>query len=313
MPPPRALVIRTAGTNCDAEMVRAFALAGAAPELVHLDRLIAEPSRVEAFDLIGFPGGFSYGDDVASGRIFAMRARERLYPALRDAARRGVCMIGACNGFQVMVQIGLLPGPSEGEGWPEEAAPAQACSLAHNASGRFTDRWVKVRVEPDSPCVWTRPLVEEFASLSLLGGAGVSPAHEGELERAGRPLHPNQNISRADRLLRLPVAHGEGRFVAPAEVLARLEAAGQVALRYGEEVNGSMNDIAGVCDATGRIFGLMPHPERYLEWTHHPFWTRLSAADRDGEPLGLRMFRGAVEAVQGSLVAPVSRPVRMTT
>lgn len=274
---PRALVIRTAGTNCDSEMVRAFEMAGAQAELVHLDRLIAEPSRVEAFDLIGFPGGFSYGDDIASGRIFAMRARERLYPALRDAARRGVCMIGACNGFQVMVQIGLLPGPAAGEDWPEHAAPQQETALAHNNGGRFMDRWVRVSLDASSVCVWTRPLVEEF-------GRGAD--------------------ERTERLLRLPIAHGEGRFVAPAGVIQRLKANGQVALRYAEPegVNGSTDEIAGICDVSGRIFGLMPHPERYLQWTHHPFWTRLSGDDRAGEPIGLRMFRGAVAAAKESLL-----------
>src|SRR5262245_15863995 len=94
---PNAVVIRAAGTNCDGEMVRAFELAGAKAQTIHLDRLVAEPHRLDEFDLIGFPGGFSYGDDIASGRIFAMRARERLYPALRNAAERGCPMIGACN------------------------------------------------------------------------------------------------------------------------------------------------------------------------------------------------------------------------
>ncbi len=107
---PRALVIRTAGTNCDMEMCRAFEMAGASVELVHVDRMIAEPARIDSFDLIGFPGGFSYGDDIASGRILAMKLREKLYPALRDAAKRGCPMIGACNGFQVLTEAGLLPG-----------------------------------------------------------------------------------------------------------------------------------------------------------------------------------------------------------
>src|SRR5262245_27915728 len=121
---PTAVVIRAAGTNCDAELVRAFTLAGATVRTVHLDRLAVEPDRLDEFDLIAFPGGFSYGDDIASGRIFAMRARERLYPALRRAIERGCPMIGVCNGFQVLVQVGLLPGPSDGA-WPTERAPEQ--------------------------------------------------------------------------------------------------------------------------------------------------------------------------------------------
>lgn len=270
---PRALVIRAPGTNCDAEMVRAFEMAGAKADLVHVDRLIAEPKRVEAFDLIGFPGGFSYGDDVASGRVLAVKLREHLYPALRAAAGAGVPMIGACNGFQVLVQVGLLPGPTGGGGgvggsaWPE-TPPVQTLALAHNAGGRFIDRWVRVSPVAESVCVWTKGLGEAFAR-------------------------------EADDVLRLPIAHGEGRVVARSEAdLAALESAGQVALRYGEVVNGSANDIAGVCDATGRIFGLMPHPERYLDWRMHPYWTRLGARGDGRATPGLMMFQNAVRAVQ---------------
>src|SRR5689334_4270740 len=107
----RALIIRAAGTNCEQELMRAFSLAGATPTLLHLDAVIRDPAQIDGFDLIGFPGGFSYGDDIASGRIFAMRVRERLYPQLRASVERGVPIIGVCNGFQVLVQVGLLPGP----------------------------------------------------------------------------------------------------------------------------------------------------------------------------------------------------------
>ncbi len=284
---PRAIVIRAAGTNCDAEMVRAFELAGASADLVHLDRLVAEPVRLDEYDLVGFPGGFSYGDDVASGRLFAMRARENLYPALRRAAERGCPMIGACNGFQVMVQIGLLPGPeavargqtggaASGavEGvieWPAERPPAQSVSLAHNAGGSFIDRWVGVEFPVESRCVWTAGIAERYSATM-----------------------------RSD-VLRLPIAHGEGRFVpGSAEVLAAIERGGQVAVRYTEEVNGSANGIGGICDPTGRIFALMPHPERYLSWLNHPYWTRLDAVLRGSGGTvtpGLMMFQNAVEAV----------------
>ncbi|MDX2148613.1 MAG: phosphoribosylformylglycinamidine synthase subunit PurQ [Planctomycetota bacterium] len=266
----RALVIRAAGTNCDSEMVRGFHLAGASCDLLHVDALIAQPERLDDYDLIGFPGGFSYGDDVASGRIFAMKLRERLWPALRSAVDRGCLVIGACNGFQVLVQVGLLPGTREGEG-ASDRPPPQRVALTDNASGRFADRWVGVEFPRESRCIWTRGLEDAFA---------------GEF---------------ASDALRLPVAHGEGRFVCDApEESAELLRHGQVAVRYRDNFNGSEGAIAGICDRSGRVFGLMPHPERYLEWTRHPYWTRLEPSARNGETPGLRIFRTAVEAARDS-------------
>lgn len=271
---PKALVLRTAGTNCDAELCRAFQLAGADAELVHLDALVRDPSPIERAELVGFPGGFSYGDDIASGRIFAAKARERLYPALSAAVERGVPMIGVCNGFQVLVQCGLLPGPAASEPWPAEA-PAPTVALADNAEGRFIDDWVGVEVDAHARCVWT---------MDLDPGAD-------------------------ERVMLLPIANGEGRFVATDDAVRALEAGGQVALRYRGEVNGSASRIAGICDASGRVIGLMPHPERYLQWTHHPSWTRLradgpwppapvSVGGGESEPPGLVMFRSAVRAAR---------------
>ncbi|MBS0198141.1 MAG: phosphoribosylformylglycinamidine synthase subunit PurQ [Planctomycetes bacterium] len=267
---PNAIVIRAPGTNCDLEMCRAFSLAGAKVELVHLERLCAQPDMLDGFDLVGFPGGFSYGDDIASGRVYALKIRERVYGALRRAAERGVAMIGACNGFQVLVQAGLLPGPGRGEPWPL-SAPPQVAALTDNQDARFHDRWVGVAFEASSPCVWTAGLAEE--------------ADEG-LKRL---------------IYQLPVAHGEGRFVTASPlVLESMEQGGQVALRYTDNYNGSQGAIAGICDASGRIFGLMPHPERFLEWNRHPYWTRLPAAVRKGETPGLKMFRSAVASVSGA-------------
>jgi phosphoribosylformylglycinamidine synthase len=294
---PTALVVRAAGTNCDQEMCRAFALAGAEVDLVHVDRLIAEPARVGRYDLIGFPGGFSYGDDIASGRIFAVRLRENLWPALREAAARGVPMIGACNGFQVLVQVGLLPGPEVAAGgagaeggeiepalvW-KDAAPAQRAALSENVRGRFEDRWVGVEFDEASPCLWTRGVAERAR-------AGVAGDDD-----AGRDV------------LMLPVAHGEGRFVADRpETLAALQRRGQVPLRYTDNYNGSEGAVAGVCDATGRIFGLMPHPERYLDWTRHPYFTRLDAGTRAGATIGRMMFENAVREVVESRSHAVTR------
>jgi phosphoribosylformylglycinamidine (FGAM) synthase-like amidotransferase family enzyme len=180
--------------------------------------------------------------------------------------------------------VGLLPGHVDGrvsvraggtrprapfDGRSAGGPPPQTCSLTHNLGGRFIDRWVRVTANPASPCVWTRPLVEAFTP---------------EAEAA---------------VLRLPIAHGEGRFVTDMpETMAAIEANQQVALRYapGDNPNGSTNDIAGICDASGRILGLMPHPERYLAWENHPFWTRLPPEQRTGDTPGLRMFKAAVEA-----------------
>ncbi|MEM9883901.1 MAG: phosphoribosylformylglycinamidine synthase subunit PurQ [Planctomycetota bacterium] len=255
---PTALILRTAGTNCDAELAHAFRLAGAEPTTLHLNELIDDPRKLERFDLVGFPGGFSYGDDIAAGRILANRLRHRLYEPLLAAIDRGVPMFGPCNGFQVLVKLGLLPDPHAG---------SQSVTLAHNDTGRFIDRWAPVRPEPESVCVWTRGLT----------------AHD------------------------LPIAHGEGRLVAPPDVLDQLETSGQVALRYDtretENPNGSSRDIAGLCDPTGLVFGLMPHPERYLHPTNHPHWTR-----RAGDaPAGLRYFQNAVEHVKNTRPAAVGR------
>lgn len=274
---PRALVLRTAGTNCDRELVRAFTLAGCAVDLVHVDRLATDPAPLERADLVGFPGGFSYGDDIASGRILAARLRETLWPAIRDAADRGVPMIGICNGFQVMVQLGLLPGPAGGQGWPADPIEPTV-ALSANDSGVFIDRWVGVAPATDSGgdrCIWTRGLAERLAS--------------GDCDAT---------------TMMLPIAHGEGRLVARDDgVLAALGAGGHIALRYTEPVNGSQGDIAGLCDATGRIFGLMPHPERYLDWTRHPAWTRLGATVRgDAITPGRLIFETAVAAVREARV-----------
>ncbi|MEM9065760.1 MAG: phosphoribosylformylglycinamidine synthase subunit PurQ [Planctomycetota bacterium] len=255
-------MIRTAGTNCDEELIRAFDLAGAAADPVHLERVIADPGVLESADLIGFPGGFSYGDDIASGRVFAAKVRASLYPALRGAVDRGACIIGVCNGFQVLVQAGLLPGPDAGEAWPETPAEP-VVTLTENESARFIDRWIGVEVDEASPCVWTRGL----------GGSG-------------------------DGMV-LPIAHAEGRFVAPNGLAVQLASTGRVALRYRENVNGSEGAIAGICDTSGRVFGLMPHPERYLSWDRHPISTRLESEAITGVTPGLRMFQNAVEAVSG--------------
>jgi len=246
---PRTLIIRTAGTNCDRELAHAFEQAGAATQTIHLNRLIEQPGMISTFDLIGFPGGFSYGDDIAAGRILANRLRHRLYEPLCEALTRGVPMIGICNGFQVLVKMGLLPDPSRGQ---------QVATLADNTSGRFVDKWVPLQAESASVCIWTQQL-EAFD---------------------------------------LPIAHGEGRFTASHPVLDQLESAGQIALRYVDNPNGSDRDIAGICDPTGLVLGLMPHPERFVHPTHHPQWTRRGHNWLTQTTAGLRFFENAVGYVR---------------
>jgi phosphoribosylformylglycinamidine synthase I len=239
----RALVLRTAGTNCDRETVEALRRAGAGTELVHLRRLVAEPQRLEDAELVVFPGGFSYGDDIAAGRVFGYEVRTRLAPAFDTFVARGGYVLGVCNGFQILVDTGLLePRARRGDG--------RRFALTTNASARFECRWVTLEVQP-SACDWLP--------------AGLR--------------------------MEVPVAHAEGRYVPrDAAAHAELEAAGQIALRYvaahGGPVgypanpNGSHADVAGVCDVTGRVLGLMPHPERNIQAWHHPRWTRLPALER---------------------------------
>lgn len=252
---PTVFIIRAAGINCDRELAHAFTLAGAQIQAIHLNQLITDPSLLQQADLIGVPGGFSYGDDIAAGRIFANRLRYHLLPAFQEALGRGVPIIGICNGFQVLVKMGLLP----------DADGQQSVTLTDNTSGRFIDRWVRLVVPASTACIWTRGL-DSFD---------------------------------------LPIAHGEGRFVAAPGVLDRLNDRGQIALRYAsdENPNGSTGDVAGICDPTGLILGLMPHPERHVSSQQHPHWTRASTVKLTAIPAGLRMFHNVLEHVRSTVNA----------
>ncbi len=259
---PKVLVLRTAGTNCDQEAAYAFGLAGAQSEFLHINRLLENRRVMDQYQILVLPGGFSYGDDIAAGRIFANQIRHHLAEAFARFIEAGKPIIGICNGFQVLVKTDLLPGALAGQ-------QGQTSTLAHNDSGRFLDRWVHLSARP-SRCIWT---------------AGVS-----ELE--------------------LPIAHGEGRFVPRDEkVRAALAANGQVALVYravageGGNPNGSVDAIAGVCDASGLVFGLMPHPERFVDPTQHPAWTCKRPLPLEGE--GLQIFRNAVGHVASGVGAGV--------
>ena len=245
---PTVCVLRAAGTNCEMETAHAFTLVGARAEILHVNRLRERPATLREAQVLAIPGGFSYGDDVASGRIYANELMTALRDELLAFVARGGFVIGICNGFQVLVKSGLLP--------QLDGTTAQQATLTDNTSGVYRDCWVKVRGDA-RVCKW------------------IADDHEVEL----------------------PVAHAEGRFVAPAPVLAQLDAAGQIAVRYssGTNPNGSTADIAGVCDPTGRVFGLMPHPERFLRWENHPCWTREA---RRAEGDGVRFFRTAIRNLQ---------------
>jgi len=239
------MVLRAAGVNCDRESEYALQLAGFEARRVHVFRVMENPALLDECQLLMIPGGFSYGDDVAAGKILANQMIYRLAEPLNKFVEAGKLMLGVCNGFQVLLKSGLLPW-----GRADAGSAGRDATLAWNDCGSFVDRWVPLRAESDK-CVFLT---------------------------AGEKLW-------------LPVAHGEGKFVPrDQDVLERLRQAGQVAVRYdGDNPNGSIDDIAGICDPTGRIFGLMPHPERFVDITQHPTWTRggLERAD------GLTLFRNA--------------------
>jgi phosphoribosylformylglycinamidine synthase len=244
---PLALVLRSAGTNCDLETQYALQKAGFEARRLHVFRLMEDPSALAAAQMLVIPGGFSYGDDVAAGKILANQMLHRLAGPLNEFVQADKLMLGICNGFQVMIKSGLLP-----DGQVSPAQAHHAATLAWNDSGRFEDRWVHLRSDSDR-CVF---------------------------------LPPGEVIS-------LPVAHGEGKFVPADEpTLQRLREAHQTALRYVDSAgqtggypinpNGSVDDVAGLCDPSGRILGLMPHPERFVDVLQHPRWTRGGISRADG-------------------------------
>jgi phosphoribosylformylglycinamidine synthase len=264
---PKTLILRTAGVNCDGETAHAFELAGATAEFLHVNQLLQQPQLMSQYQLLAIPGGFSYGDDIAAGRIFANQIRHHLADAFAAFIEAQKPIIGICNGFQVLVKTDLLPGPIAGRG-------GQTCTLAHNDCGRFVDRWINLAARSQK-CVWT---------------TGI--------ER-----------------LELPIAHGEGKFV-PADDALRggLWGHDQVALVYvksdgspalghfPDNPNGSTDDIAGICDASGLVFGLMPHPERYVDAIQHPAWTRRG---KMGIGEGLAIFQNAIRHVSQAVGAGV--------
>jgi len=268
----KVIVIRTAGTNCNEETAFAFSRLGAHVDQVHINALITGAQKLSDYHILALPGGFSYGDDIASGRILANELRLKLADDIKQFIREGKLVIGICNGFQILVKAGILPGL----GWSSYRTltavrkTGQEATLFYNDSAKFEARWVHLKVE--SRCVWTKGM-------------------------------PSQ--------MYLPVAHGEGKFI-PREkkVLDALVSHGQIALRYcaldggkpsyPDNPNGSVDDIAGICDSTGRVFGLMPHPERHFLFEQHPYWTRLTKKSDFGD--GAKIFENGINYVKDNLL-----------
>jgi phosphoribosylformylglycinamidine synthase len=267
----KAIVLRAAGINCDMETEYALELAGAKADRVHINRIIEDKSALEEYQIIVFPGGFSYGDDVAAGKILANQIVHHLYEPIQEFIDDGKLVLGICNGFQALVKAGILPG------WDEKLATenteknqlskigTQSVTITYNDSGKFEDRWVYLAPQTER-CIF--------------------------IER-GRGIY-------------LPVAHGEGKVVTKDKAtLEKLKSEGHIAFKYvdknGKEgnypvnPNGSVDSIAGLTDATGRVLGLMPHPERHVRATQHPHWSRLKNK-QDGD--GKTVFANAVRFVQ---------------
>lgn len=267
----KAIVITGYGTNCEVEMAHACRLAGADEvDIVHMSKLLYGEVRLDGYHFLNLPGGFLDGDDLgsakaAANRILHARLRdgsgERLYDQFIDFIRAGKLILGVCNGFQLLVKLGMLPGF-------EGRYTEQTVTLTHNDSGRFEDRWVYLKINQKSPCLFTRGI----------------------------------------RGIYLPVRHGEGKLmVATEEVRERLHQRNHIVCQYSDpeykeatsdypaNPNGSLDAIAGICNETGRIFGLMPHPEAYLHKTNHPRWSREELPE---EGMGLTLFKNAINFIR---------------
>jgi phosphoribosylformylglycinamidine synthase I len=254
----KAIVLRAAGINCDMETEYALELAGAKAQRMHINRIIENKTLLDEFQIVVFPGGFSYGDDVAAGKILANQIMHHLYEPVQKFIEDGKLVLGICNGFQVLVKTGILPG--------DNSENRQAgVTITNNDSGKFEDRWVYLAPQ-SKRCVFIEP---------------------------GRQIY-------------LPIAHGEGKVVTrDAATLEELRTGGHIAFKYvdknGKEgdypvnPNGSVDSVAGLTDTTGRVLGLMPHPERFVRPTQHPHWSRLGVglgAD------GTTIFNRAVKYVR---------------
>jgi phosphoribosylformylglycinamidine synthase len=263
---PRALVLRAPGTNCDEETAHAFSLAGGVPERWHVNRLLEEPRRVADFQILCLPGGFSYGDDIAAGRILGSQIQHHLAGVLEEFRADGKLILGICNGFQILLKTNLLAA-ADGQG--------PTATLVLNDSGRFEARWVRLTIEPGK-CVFLNGIRE--MELPVAHGEGKIVVRD---ENVFKNMLANGQF--VARYASPDVVRAETSSVPPFEPLPQVS--------YPSNPNGATGDLAGICDPTGRVFGLMPHPERFVDWTQHPRWTREPAREAGD---GLRVFQNAV-------------------
>jgi phosphoribosylformylglycinamidine synthase I len=259
---PRVLILQATGTNRDPDAAAAIELAGGVPVILHINELHANPTHLHDYQMLVLPGGFSYGDALGAGRLLAADMRWLFQDEMARFVEAGKLVIGICNGFQTLVKSGWLPGPPPLTSLPLGRTEGGRATLTRNASNRFECRWVWLKPNPDSMCVFTRGLTE---------------------------------------LVHCPVAHGEGRFVPRDDlVLADLRANGQIAVtyttadgagpvEYPANPNGSVADIAGICNAQGNVFGLMPHPEDHIFPEQHPRYARGERGN-----LGLHLFEQGI-------------------
>lgn len=258
----RVLVLRAPGINRDSDAAAACELAGAQPERIHINKVALGEVRLADYGMLVVPGGFSYGDHLGAGKLLAVDLVHRLSDQLHSFVADGRLVLGICNGFQVLVKAGILPGNDH---TTKQSSPS--VTLTDNTSGQFECRWVRLQADPSSPCIFTKGI---------------------------------------DAPIEVPVAHGEGRIAVRDEAtLERLRERGQVALRYlgdGDEAgypanpNGSLDDIAGLCNAQGNVLGLMPHPEDAIVRQQHPRWTR-EPWRTTGD--GLALFQNAITYLRG--------------
>jgi len=284
MAKPLVLILRAPGTNCNRETAFAFDRAGGQSEHLHINEVLESSDIFEQYQILCLPGGFSYGDDIAAGRIWGNQIRNRLSDALQAFRDDGKLILGICNGFQVLIKSGLLL---------EDGAGGAPATLTWNDSGRFEDRWVEVETVP-SDCVFFEGIQSMYLPVAHAEGKFVARDADA-LER----LHRQSQV-----VLRYRASGASGGAAATRSIASSSAAISSAAMSstatastvveriaYPDNPNGSQANIAGVCDASGRVCGIMPHPERHVDFTQHPRWTR---TDHEGTPDGLRVFRNAV-------------------